>query len=72
MLSSASFANEYIYVKIYIHKTLCFFFINMANLLSLSEEFPHLSDRDWDVLVSLLGESLIKMASETVALNDGR
>lgn len=44
MLSFASFANEYIHVKIYIYKTL-YFFISMANLLSLSEEFPHLSNR---------------------------
>lgn len=45
----------------------------MANLLSLSDEFPHLNNGDCDILVSsFFWESLMKMASKAMALSNGR
>lgn len=49
------------------------FFKRMANLLSLSDQFPQLNNRDCDVLVSsFFWESLMKMESKTMGLNNSR
>lgn len=72
--TAASFCI-FLLMNIYIHICVCEkniyknAFFHKHSKSTISEEFPHRNNRDCDVLVSLLGGSLIKMASEAT---DGR